>query len=162
MPAQPQTTKISPLDVLGSQFDKLTEGLGIMDKVRLGFDRLLKMADTVTMDDLIKEAAEWTGAGLPAAKVASILAQAPVNGGGQAIGDWVKKQDQDLTQNETMLKQQLEATRHQMGVTALHSLGGQHAMQMAQQGQAQAPQPPAPNPMMPAGPGPGATAPLGG
>ena len=129
-----------------AQFEKIDSSRQTLAKVRMELDKLQKLGDSVTTEDVIKAGGGLVAAGLTPKAVAGLMATLP-QGGGEALAGWVQQHEQMLEQQEQQNQQMHQMAAHQMGVSAIHALVSHaHEAQGAQK--AQAPQ--APKSMPPA------------
>lgn len=115
----PSSAPPSP-ESLMSKYQKLMQAGETLSSVRVGLDKLSTLADTITQEDVIKEAGVLVAKGLTPTSVAGLLADMPENS--EQLAQWVAKHDQDVTQREAQLEQVTNGIRHQLGVQAIHGL----------------------------------------
>ena len=121
-----------------AQFEKIDSSRQTLLKVRAELDKLQKLGDSVTTEDVIKAGGGLVAAGLTPKAVAGLMATLP-QGGGEALAGWVQQHEQMLDQQEQQNQQMHQMAAHQMGVSAIHALASHaHEAQAAQ-----APTPPA-------------------
>jgi hypothetical protein len=101
-------------------FSQTGQALKKIDVIRKGLERLADKQDVVTMDDIIDEAGKLVAHGIDPMALAGILADAPQEGGGEALGGWVASHAQAAAQGEQAMMQQHTLARHNMGVSAIH------------------------------------------
>lgn len=106
-----------------AQYNKLKKADNQLKALTEGLTRLAKLADTITAEDVVDEAAKIIKHGISSEQMASILADMPADGG-EALAGWVKQMLEVVTGNRAKLAPALAAARHQMGVAALHSIIG--------------------------------------
>lgn len=135
--ADPMTPLHQGLDVALAQHQKFKESRTLLDNIREGLDRLTKLGDLVTPEDVIGEAGKMVGHGVPAATMAEILAEMP-DQGGQGLAAWIKLHDLNVTMTEQGLDQQMAVHQHRLGVQALKAMAGEHIRSRAQQQMGQA------------------------
>ena len=133
-PAQPP--HLAALDQIHSankaQFEKLDTSRQTLLKVRAELDKLAKLGDSVTAEDVIKAGGGLVAAGLTPKAVAGLMATLP-QGGGEALAGWVQQHEQMLEQQEQQNQQMHQMAAHQMGVSAIHALASHaHEAQGAQ------------------------------
>ena len=159
-PAAPaaQPPHLAALDQIHSankaQFEKVDSSRQTLLKVRAELDKLQKLGDSVTTEDVIKAGGGLVAAGLTPKAVAGLMATLP-QGGGEALAGWVQQHEQMLDQQEQQNQQMHQLAAHQMGASAIHALAS-HAHE-AQGPQAPKSMPPAAapaaapasNPLMP-------------
>ena len=103
-------------------FDVTGKALKQLDLMRKSLERLSDKQDMVQLDDIIEEAGKLVSHGIDPVALAGILADAPQEGGGEALGGWVAGHAQSAMQAEQNLIQQHNQNAHEMGVAALHSM----------------------------------------
>lgn len=103
-------------------FDNTGKALKQVDLIRKGLEKLGDKQDMVTMEDIIKEAGTLVSHGIDPIAMAGVLADAPQEGGGEALGGWVQSHAQTAMQAEQQLKAQHEMNGHVMAVAAMHSI----------------------------------------
>jgi len=131
-----------------AQFEKLDASRQTLMKARIEFDKLMKLGDAVTAEDVIKAGGGLVAAGLTPKGVAGLMATLP-QGGGEALAGWVQQHEQMLEQQEQQNQQLHQLAGHQLAASAVNSLAS-YAHEA--RGQAPAPAPAAPagnNPLMP-------------
>lgn len=116
-----------------AQFDQTTKALKKLDAIRKGLERLQDKQDLVTMDDVVDEAGKLVAHGIDPMALAGMLADAPQQGGGEALGGWVASHAQTAAMGEQRLMIQNNIARHQMAVSAIHLLTA-HANAQAMMG----------------------------
>lgn len=103
-----------------------------LDVIRKGLEKLADKQDVITMQDVIEEAGKLVAHGIDPVALAGVLADAPQEGGGEALGGWVQSHAQTAMVAEQNLIQQHNLARYQMGVSAVHLLmahaNAQHLM----------------------------------
>ena len=127
-----------PMDVVGNieaawknanaQHSKLLESAKRLDVMRAELDSLMKLGDSVEVEEVIEGAGKLVGAGMGADEVAGLLAQMPTQGG-EALAGWIKQQDQAVRMGEQQMKQQLKTSAIHRGLTAFAHLHMQHQME---------------------------------
>jgi len=100
-------------------FQNSQKALRQLDHIRKSLERLSDKQDLVTMEDIVTEASKLTSHGIDPVALAGMLADAPQEGGGEALGGWVATHAQTAMAAEQQLIQQHDLNRHQMGVAAL-------------------------------------------
>lgn len=105
-----------------AQYQAMSKALKQLDHVRKGLQTLADKQDMVSMDDLIDEAGKLVAHGIDPMALAGVLADAPQEGGGEALGAWVASHAQTAADAEQNLMQQRALAQHQMGVSAIHLL----------------------------------------
>lgn len=98
------------------------KALNKVDLIRKGLEKLSDKQDLVTMDDIVDEAGKLVAHGIDPVALAGILADAPQEGGGEALGGWVASHAQTAMIGEQNLIQHTSLMRHRMGVSAMHLL----------------------------------------
>lgn len=106
------------------------QALKKLDVIRKSLDRLGGKQDLVTMDDIVDEAGKLVGHGIDPMALAGMLADAPQEGGGEALGGWVATQAQTAMAGEAQMLVQHNLAQHAMGVSAMHMLMAHHNAQM--------------------------------
>jgi len=119
-----------------AMFDQTKGALKKLDVIRKSLERLADKQDVVTMDDVIQEAGKLVAHGIDPMALAGILADAPQEGGGEALGGWVAAHAQAAAQGEQQLMQQHDQVRNDMGVSAIHMMMAHHNAQMMNPGTA--------------------------
>lgn len=103
-------------------FDNTGRALKQIDLIRQGLDKLGDKQDMVTMEDIVHEAGKLVSHGIDPIAMAGVLADAPQEGGGEALGGWVASHAQMAMQAEQQLIAQHNANAHEMGQAALHDM----------------------------------------
>lgn len=103
-------------------YKRTGETLKKLDVIRKGLERLSDKQDMVTMDDIIDEAGKLVAHGIDPMALAGLLADAPQEGGGAALGGWVASHAQTAMMGEQQAMIQHTNARYQMGVSAVHML----------------------------------------
>lgn len=106
-------------------YDKIQESRNTLGHVRQEMDRLMKMGDMVTEEDVIQGAGRLVGHGLGAERLAEMLATMPTTGG-QALAGWVAQQDSTVSAAEFRVKHQEIGAAHALGTAALRGLAANH------------------------------------
>lgn len=112
-------------DQANQQHKQLMEGATRLDKVRRELDSLMKLGDSVTVEEVIKGAGALVGAGFSPMSTAQLLSSMPTTGG-EALQAWVEQQDQQVRGMEAQMRQRIEASSVHRGMTGLASLHVQH------------------------------------
>lgn len=105
------------------------QALKRLDVIRKGLERLADKQDMVTMDDIVDEAGKLVAHGIDPMALAGMLADAPQEGGGEALGGWVASHAQTAMLGEQRVMQQHAMAQYQMGVSAMHLLMAHHNAQ---------------------------------
>jgi hypothetical protein len=130
---------------LASQSSAHYSALAKADKMasvaRKQLDKLSGMGDSVSPEDVIDSAGKMVASGIDPMQMAGVLADMP-EGSGEALAGWVAQHAKAAEVKYAQLQQALAASRHAMGVAALHDLVGH---QLPGRPQAASP----PNPLMP-------------
>jgi len=105
-----------------ASFDAAGKALKQVDAVRKGLSNLADKQDMVTLEDVIHEFGKLAAHGLDPVGLAGIIADAPSQGGGEALGGWVAGRAQMAMQGEQQLISLRNNSAHEMGVAALHSM----------------------------------------
>lgn len=108
-------------DQAKAKFDQSNQAMQQLSAVRGELDKLAKLGDTVTSEDVIQGAGSLVAAGLDPHSLAALLADMPT-GGGNALAGWITQHDAVVTQREQQVAQVHATNRHQMGVAAIHGL----------------------------------------
>jgi hypothetical protein len=103
-------------------YEATSKALKQLDVIRKGLSKLADKQDIVTLDDVVEEAGKLVSHGIDPVSLAGILAEAPQEGGGEALGGWVASHAQTAMQAEQQMIQQHNLIQHQMGVSAVHLL----------------------------------------
>ena len=153
-----QPPHLAALDQIHSgnkaQFEKLDKSRQTLLKVRAELDKLQKLGDSVTTEDVIKAGGGLVAAGLTPKAVAGLMATLPP-GGGEALAGWVQQHEQMLDQQEQQNQQMHQLAGHQLAASAVNSLASYAHEAKGQKAQAQAqasPPPTAANPLLPSAP----------
>jgi hypothetical protein len=101
-------------------FEESGKMLKRLDAVRKGLEKLREKQDIVTMDNVVEEAGKLVAHGIDPIALAGILADAPQQGGGEALGAWVAQHAQNAEQAEQQMMQQHKLLQHEMGSSAWH------------------------------------------
>lgn len=125
-------------------YELTSKALRQIDTVRKSLDRLAEKRDVVTMEDIIHEAGKLVGHGIDPAALAGILADAPQEGGGEALGAWIAGHADNMMKQEAALMQEHKLIQHNMGISAIHAMMAHANGTSLMQGM--------PNPMSGAGP----------
>ena len=114
----------APQDI-HAQYAKLMQASDTLDATKASLDALLGLGDTVTPEDVVKEAGKLVGYGLSPTAVATMLVDMPQKG--DMLAEWVQQQDQGVAQRVAQLSLVTNAVRHKMGVDAIQGLMVHHA-----------------------------------
>lgn len=116
-------------DALGQQhmrnvalYQSTGKALKQLDVIRKGLEHLSDKQDVVTMEDVVEEAGKLVAHGIDPVALAGVLADAPQEGGGEALGGWVASHAQTAMAAEQQLIFQHNLAKHNMGVSGLHML----------------------------------------
>lgn len=101
-------------------YEQSREALKNLDIIRKGLDKLSNKQDMITMDNIVDEAGKLVAQGIDPVALAGVLADAPQEGGGEALGAWVANHAANAEQAEGALRTQVAIDRHRMGVSAMH------------------------------------------
>jgi len=104
-----------------AQFEKVDSSRQTLLKVRAELDKLQKLGDSVTTEDVIKAGGGLVAAGLTPKAVAGLMATLPP-GGGEALAGWVQQHEQMLDQQEQQNAQLHQLAGHQLAASALNSI----------------------------------------
>src|SRR5258706_14477162 len=125
-------TQNDPISALSSmheytkaRYGKMSEARNMLDKVRREMDKLLRLGDMVTPEDVTKAAGNLVGHGLSAPAVAQLISDMPTQGG-ETLQAWIAKHDEDVTKRGAVVRPVHEVARHEMGLSALRLLCGQY------------------------------------
>lgn len=124
-----------------ARYEKLAEADKRLKSVREELDRLLRLGDMISEDDVVEAGAGLVAAGLTAPAVAGLLADMPETPA--ALQSWVQQHDQQVKAREAQLDQVLTLARHELALTGFKSLAGRAMMQGGGGG------PPSPSPALP-------------
>jgi hypothetical protein len=108
-------------------WEQTGKALKQLDHIRKELDKLGDKQDMVTMDDVVGAAGRLVAHGIDPVALAGVLADAPQDGGGAALGGWVQSHAQAAMEGEQKLLALHQANQHEMGVAALHVIMG-HTM----------------------------------
>lgn len=103
-------------------YEQTTKALSQIDAIRKGLELLSDKGDMVVMEDVIEEASKLVGHGIDPSALAGLLADAPQEGGGEALGGWVATHAMTAAAAEQQLLVMHSAARHQMGVSSLRMI----------------------------------------
>jgi hypothetical protein len=103
-------------------FKQTGEALKRIDVVRQALTRLSQKQDLINMDDIVEEAGKLVSHGIDPVALAGVLADAPQQGGGEALAGWIANRTQIATQGEQQMQVQHALAQHNMGVSAMHML----------------------------------------
>jgi hypothetical protein len=103
-------------------FEQTSKAVAQMDHVRKGLEKLSDRGDMVTPEDVIGEASKLVAHGIDPMALATILADMPQEGGGEALGGWVTAHAVSAAQAEQQLMQARAVAQHELGVSAVHML----------------------------------------
>lgn len=95
-----------------------------MEGVGQELDKLVKLGDTVTPEDVIEGVGTLVAKGSDPMQMAGVLADMPA--GGAALSAWVKQHAQQQAMVTQQFAQQHALAQHELGVSALRSLAGHH------------------------------------
>lgn len=129
--ADPMAPLHQGLEMALAQHQKFKETRNLLDHIREGMDRLTRLGDLVTPEDVISEAGKMVGHGVPAPTMAEILSEMP-DQGGQGLAAWIKMHDLNITHTEIGLEQQAAVHQHRLGVAALKAMAGEHIKSRSQ------------------------------
>ena len=105
-----------------AMFKDATENLRKLDALRKSLDKLSDKQDMVTMEDIVHEAGKLVTHGLDPVALAGVLADAPQEGGGEALGGWVASHAQTAAMGEQQLLVQRDLAKHQVLTSGMHLL----------------------------------------
>lgn len=103
-------------------FEATGKALKQLDTIRKGLEHLADKQDVVTMEDVVEEAGKLVAHGIDPVALAGVLADAPQEGGGEALGGWVASHAQTAAGAEQQLMAQHNLLRHQVGMSAIHMM----------------------------------------
>jgi hypothetical protein len=112
-----------------AMYKSTNEALQKIDLIRKGLEKLQDKQDMVTMEDVVHEAGKLASHGIDPIALAGVLADAPQEGGGEALGGWVASHAQTAMQGEQQLMAQRDIARHQVATSAMHLLMAHANMQ---------------------------------
>lgn len=120
-----------------SDFDQVEEAYeqvaGIerkLENIREKLDELLELGLGVSEGDVIKVAGELVAGGIEPEALASILAEMPTQGGGEAIAGWLASKNEEVSAQEQeaeALMAQMRQTLGALGMAELNSNPAQPA-----------------------------------
>lgn len=108
------------LETLQAQFAKSGKALRLVGGFESQLEKLQKLGDTVSPDDVVEAAGKMVDQGADPLALAGLLADMPDGGG--AIAGWLAQHTAALAAQKSQLAAVHEALRHQLGVTSLHAL----------------------------------------
>ena len=124
-PAPAPAPHLAALDQIHSgnkaQFEKVDSSRQTLLKVRAELDKLQKLGDSVTTEDVIKAGGGLVAAGLTPKAVDGLMATLPP-GGGEALAGWVQQHEQMLDQQEQQNQQMHQLAGHQLAASAVNSI----------------------------------------
>lgn len=126
--APPQVSEGASAPDPMTQYAKLQTAFQTLDAVRKGMDKLSALADTVTPEDVVREASILVAKGLTPTAVATLLSEMPETP--EQLAQWVSQQDAQVTQREQQLAAVTRQMRQRLGTTALRGLAAHHVRQM--------------------------------
>lgn len=133
-----------------AQLDKLEQIAARQSAVKEQLEFLGSLGDLVSEEDVVSAAGRIVSAGVPSMSIATMLADAPMQQGGEALAQWVAGQAQQFAAKEQQMNQVLGVVRHQTGLAALRMLAAMSFGDLAQGAPGAAP---IDNPLAPQGPG---------
>ena len=145
----PSAQSAQMLAAAKAQFQKASESMSRLEAVRKAMDKLADLGDSVSPEDVIKEAGTLVGSGFSPQALAQLLSQMPTDAG-QGLQAWVGQQEQRVQQQEQAMAPQMEQSSHLLGVAALthlkvlHSQGVGAAQPSPEVPSAEQPGPPSP------------------
>ena len=147
---KPSDPAMDLLDKVRAQYDHISEVSSNLSMIGGKLDKLVKLGDVVTEDEIIKTAGEIVGKGLmPADQMAGLLADMPQNGGGAALAKWVGVHAQEIAQQMEMVGKLKNDVQYQLGVNGSHVIKSAMGMpDQAMADQAVTGQSPTDNPLM--------------
>ena len=121
-------------DHAAARYQRVRQVEANLELVRKELDGLVALGDLVSQDDLTAAATQLVSAGLGAAAVAGVLADAP--DGGAALQGWLAQKDLEIRGKEQQMEAAVALTRHEMMLASLrhiiaHSAEGQAAGQFS-------------------------------
>ena len=143
---KPSDPAMDLLDKVRAQYDHISEVSSNLSMIGGKLEKLVKLGDVVTEDEIIKTAGEIVGKGLmPADQMAGLLADMPQNGGGAALAKWVGVHAQEIAQQMEMVGRLKSDVQYQLGVNGSHVIKSAMGMPDEPPTEGQAP---AGNPLM--------------
>lgn len=103
-----------------SMYADIGQNLKKLDAIRKSLSDLQDKQDTVTMQDVVSEAGKLVTKGLDPMALAGVLADAPQEGGGEALGGWVASHAMQAATAEQQMIQQRNMARLNMAMSATH------------------------------------------
>ena len=104
-----------------AMYGKTSEAMGRFAKIQQGLGKLATLGDSITPEDVIKEAGVLVGHGESPQQLAALMADMPTSSG-EALAGWVAQHLQMVQQNVAKMQQVHAGAQHEMGVSALHAL----------------------------------------
>lgn len=124
-PVEPAEPKVMNTEML-AQYDKLKSAGETLSSVRVGLDKLTALADTLTQEDVIREASVLVAKGLDAKSVAGLLADMPEHP--EQLAEWVKGHSEQVKQREQQLAQVTGQVQHKLATGAMRGLMAEEMM----------------------------------
>ena len=113
-----------------AQMSSLQKKVSQMKAIRGEFDRLMSLGDTISPEDVIEAAGSLVGAGFGPDEIASMLSQAPLQGGGQALAQWVAQDEAQVKQSEQQLQAAMKQQTIHLGIAGMTNLHANHVKMM--------------------------------
>ena len=115
-----QKTLMQQHDRNKAMFKQTGDGLKDLDYVRKELDHLQSKQDVVTMNDVVAAAGRLVSKGLDPMIMAGVLAEAPQEGGGEALGGWVANMAMQAMTAEQQLAMQHSMARQNLLMSGAH------------------------------------------
>jgi len=107
-------------DKMAQQYGKMKQAVGALQVMRNGWDKLAALGDTITADAVIDVAGDMVAGGIPAVRLAGLLADMPEQSA--QLQQWVAQQSQELAPKEAQAEKALVAARYSLGMAAFQSM----------------------------------------
>lgn len=109
---------------LYAQYQKLQAAESMLSTVRTGLEALASLGDTVTPEDVVREAGLLVAHGLDPVQMAGMLSDMPE--GGELLVGWIQGHLVDVSNREAQLAPVMNSVRQELGVQAMHGLVEHH------------------------------------
>lgn len=110
----------STQDAAAAKFNTMKEAQTQLSATEHAIQGLMSLGDTVSSKEVVKAASGMVAAGIPAAEVATILADMPETA--EAIQSWLGEMDQGLKQKQAQVEQAMKGARYDLGLSAMRSI----------------------------------------
>ena len=107
-------------DKMAQQYGKMKQAVGALQVMRNAWDKLAALGDTITPDAVVDVAGDMVAGGIPAVRLAGLLADMPEQPA--QLQQWVAQQSQELAPKEAQAQKTLVAARYSLGHAAMQSL----------------------------------------